>query len=137
MAWNGYLLKIGSWTFPMNLIEMDSYDCTPDQRTDMDSTVTATGELWRNVLQHTRSKVELRTTPLTLTQQQTIMSNLRSAWAAAGSELHRECQVNYYDMETDTYKTMHCYTPDIQWSIKSVTNNDIIYNRTRIAFIEK
>jgi len=137
MAFNGYLLKVGSWTFPLNCIEVDTYDCTPNQRTDLDSTVTATGELWRNVLPHTRTKVEFKTPPLSMAEQKTIMTNLRAAWVADGSELRRECNVQYYDPETDTYKTGHCYTPDIQWQIKDVTASDIQYNRTRIAFIER
>lgn len=137
MAYNGYLLKIGNWTFPTEYIEADTYDCTPNQRQDIDSTVTATGEMWRNVLPHTRSKVEFKTPPLTLAQQVVIMTHLRNAWIAAGSELYRECNIQYYDMETDTYKTMRCYTPDIQWQIMNITDEDIQYNRTRIAFIEK
>lgn len=137
MAYAGYLMKVGSWTFPMNKIEVDTYLITSNQRQDLDSTLTAAGILYRQVLPHTRTKVEFKVPPMSASEQQTIMTNIRAAWTAAGSELARECNVTYYDPETGDYKTMNCYMPDIQWQILDAGANDITYNRTRLAFIEK
>lgn len=140
MAYSGYLIKVGSWTFPTKYIRYDTYKITPNQRIDLDSSVTTSGTLWRQVLPHTRTKVEFDVPMMTLTEQQEIMTNLRAAWAANGTTLQRECQVTYYDMETDTYKTMNCYMPDIDWKIRNVkdtTPYQINYDETRLAFIEK
>lgn len=140
MAFSGYLIKVGNWTFPLKYIRYDTYKITPNQRLDLDSTVTTTGHLWRQVLSHTRTKVEFDMPMMNNTDMQTVMSNLRSAWSSNGTTLQRECQVTYYDIETDDYKTMNCYMPDIEWKIRNVKESspyEINYNETRIAFIEK
>lgn len=140
MAYAGYLIKVGSWTFPTKYIRYDTYKITPNQRIDLDSTVTTNGDLWRQVLPHTRTKIEFDMPMMTMSDQVTIMTNLRAAWSANGTTLQRECQVTYYDMETDSYKTMNCYMPDIDWKIRNVKDTspyEINYDETRLAFIEK
>ena len=140
MAYAGYLIKVGAWTFPLKYLRYDTYKITPNQRIDLDSTVTTAGYLWRQVLPHTRTKVEFDMPLMTMADQVYIMSNLRAAWAANGTSLQRECVVSYYDMETDSYKSMTCYMPDIDWKIRNVDNEppyQINYDETRLAFIEK
>lgn len=140
MAYAGYLIKVGGWEFPLQHIRYDTYKITPNQRIDLDSTVTTSGYLWRQVLQHTRTKVEFDMPMMGMAEQQDIMSHIRAAWTANGTYQQRECSVEYYDMETDSYKTMNCYMPDIDWKIRNINNTSpyqINYDETRIAFIEK
>ena len=140
MAYSGYLIKVGTWTFPLKYIKYETYKITANQRIDLDSTVTTQGYLWRQVLPHTRTKVEFDVPYMNMADQQTIMTNLRAAWAANGTTLQRECIVTYYDPETNDYKTMNCYMPDIDWKIRNIDNNapyNINYSETRLAFIEK
>ena len=140
MAYSGYLLKVGTWVFPLQYIRYDTYKATVNQRIDLDSTVNTAGYLWRQVLAHTRTKVEFDMPMMRMSEQKDIMSHIRAAWQANGTELQRECMVEYYDMETDTYKTMNCYMPDIEWKIRNIDNTapyEINYDETRIAFIEK
>ena len=140
MAYNGYLIKVGSWTFPLKYLKYETYKISPNQRIDLDSTVTTSGYLWRQVLPHTRTKVEFDMPYMSMADQKEIMTQIRAAWAANGTTLQRECMVTYYDMETDSYKTMNCYMPDIEWKIRNIDNSspyNINYSETRIAFIEK
>lgn len=140
MAYAGYLIKVGSWTIPLKYIRYDTYKITPNQRIDLDSTVTTAGYLWRQVLPHTRTKIEFDIPMIGMTEQVDFMSHMRTAWSVNNRTLQRECTVTYYDMETDTYKSMDCYVPDIDWKIRNIDNTSpyqINYNETRIAFIEK
>ena len=140
MAYGGYLIKVGSWTFPTKYIKYETYKISPNQRIDLDTTVTTSGYLWRQVLPHTRTKVEFDTTYINMAAQKDIMSHLRAAWASNGTTLQRECIVQYYDMETDSYKSMNCYMPDIEGKIRNVDDTppyNINYSETRLAFIEK
>jgi len=140
MAYAGYLIKVGSWTFPTKYIKYETYKISPNQRIDLDSSVSTDGYLHRQVLPHTRTKVEFDMPYMSYSDQTTIMTNLRAAWAANGTTLQRECVVEYYDMETDTYKTMNCYMPDIDWKIRNVKDTapyQVNYSETRLAFIEK
>lgn len=140
MAYQGYLIRVGSWNFPLEYIRYDTYKITPNQRIDLDSTVTTSGYLWRQVLEHTRTKVEFDMPMMDMSAQIEIMNNIRAAWTSNGTTLQRECQVSYYDPETNDYKTMNCYMPDIDWKIRNIDNTspyNINYDETRIAFIEK
>lgn len=133
----GYLVKIGSWIFPLRYIQVDTFDCTPNQHMDIDSNRNTIGVLNRGVMPHTVTKIEFKTVPMDMEDQIELMSNLRGAWIAAGADLEQECDVEYYNMRTNTYDTARVYFPDIQWRIKDATETNILYGPSRVAFIEK
>lgn len=136
MNFNGNLIKVGSYQIPLKFIRLDSYDSAPNQRQDIDSGVdNANGVLIRQTLAHTRSKIEFETPYMHLKDKHTLMSNIKAQYINTNE---RKVSVTYYDDENDVYKTGTFYIPDIHWKIYNVDeiNNDIIYNPTRIAFIE-
>ena len=57
--------------------------------------------------------------------------------AAYSNNSERKLNVQYYDPETDTYKTHDCYMPDVQYEIRNVdvARNVINYEQLRYAFI--
>ena len=57
----GYLIKVGDNVFPNRFIKFDTYKSNPNQLTDEDSYTDGNGELQRNILPHTRSKVVFST----------------------------------------------------------------------------
>ena len=63
MAYQGYLLKIGSYTVPHSWIKAGSYSCTLHGQ-DLDSYRDANGELQRTALKHTVIGVQFETPPL-------------------------------------------------------------------------
>lgn len=135
MSFKGYLLKVGGVELPLKFIRYETYKITPDQRMDLDTTRVQTGELVRTVLAHTATKVEFETPSMNNIQQAELMKLLRDSWVDAKE---RKVNVEYYDMETDGYKTGVFYMPDISWTIRNIDQRLLVinYNQTRIAFIE-
>jgi hypothetical protein len=64
-----------------------------------------------------------------------MMTLFRNAWTSTSE---RKLDLQYYDMETNSYKTGTFYMPDIKFQIQRIDTirNIIYYNETRIAFIE-
>lgn len=116
----------------MKYIRTETYKCTPNQRIDQDSDSDATGELHRNVLPHTRTKIEFETPQM-----------LRGADVAAISALlglagntRRDVTIEYWDHESQGYKTGKCYVPDVSYQIMRNMGDDLVYMPIRYAFIE-
>lgn len=130
MAFQGYLIKVGNYTIPLQFIKLESYTSMPDQRQDLDSYRDADGYLHRNVLPHTATKIEFETPYMRRNDMQALIQGIRSNFT---SNLARSCTVTYYDDETDDYKTGTFYMPgtiEFQWYNKE------IYAPCRFAFIE-
>ena len=138
MAYNGYLIKVGGsggTSLPMKYIKADGYNITPNQRMESEAKRAVTGVLHRTTVEHTASKIEFNTPNMTNAEVNAMMTLFRGAW---NNPAERKLDLEYYDMETDSYKTGAFYMPDIKFQIYSVDNvqNVIIYKETRIAFIE-
>lgn len=132
------LLKIGGSSgtvFPLKYVKLEGYSITPNQRMETEAKRDVTGVLHRTTVSHTASKIEFNTPILTNNEVDAMMTLLRSAWT---STEERKLALQYYDMETDSYKTGDFYMPDIQFSINHIDNDNgiVYYNETRIAFIE-
>lgn len=118
---------------PLRYMRYEEYKVTPDQMIDLDSYVSETGVLIRNVLSHTRSKIEFNTPYITSTDWNTLWS-LISTYFTSASE--RKVTIQYYDPLTDDYKTANCYVPDVEFTIRNIDNGVINYDGIRVAFIE-
>lgn len=138
MAFNGYLLKLGGASgtvFPMKYIKIEGYDITPNQRMESEAKRTITGNLQRTTVSHTASKIEFNTPKMTNLDVDAMMSLFRSKWT---NKRERKINLQYYDMETNSYKTGSFYMPDIKFPIERIDleTNLVYYGETRIAFIE-
>lgn len=141
MAFNGYLLRLlstnGVYTeIPLGLLRYSTYKVTPDQRLDLDTGLRdLTGVMHRVVVNHTATKIEVNTISLNDSQANQLITLLMSH---VRNYLERDVYLQYWDTESQSYKTGHFYIPDIQWQIRNVdtVRNKINYNETRIAFIE-
>lgn len=138
MAYNGYLIKLGGASgtvLPMKFIKVEGYDITPNQRMESEAKRAITGLLHRTTVEHTATKVEFNTPNLTNLEADEMMTLFRNAWT---SVTERKLNLQYYDMETNSYKTGEFYMPDIKFSIDHIDNdlNMVYYRETRIAFIE-
>ena len=120
-------------SIPLKYMRYEEYKVTPDQMIDLDSYVSETGVLIRNVLSHTRSKIEFNTPYITSTDWNTLWS-LISTYFTSASE--RKVTIQYYDPLTDDYKTANCYVPDVEFTIRNIDNGVINYDGIRVAFIE-
>ena len=132
MAYAGYLLKIGNYTFPLSLIRADSYSVYKSV-TDLDSYVDAEGVLHRNALSHFGYKCEFDTVPqMTNTQFANLMSQI---YAQFTNSIERKALVTMYIPEIDSYVSVDAYMPDIKPQMYYADTNKIQYNAVRFAFI--
>lgn len=132
MAYSGYLLKIGDFTFPMSLIKADSYSPYKSV-TDLDSYVDGDGKLHRNALEHFAYKCEFETVPMmTNTTFGALMSNI---YAQFINVTERKAICTLYIPELDDYVSCEMYMPDIKPQIYYADDTKIQYDAVRFAFI--
>lgn len=139
MAFSGYLIKLiaanGTKTeLPIKYIRYETYKCERNTM-DLDPTRSLDGILHRNPLSHTAYKVEFDTPSMTGQELQTFLSIIRAKYR---NTLAKDVYMEYYEPESDSYKTGHFYVPDISFQIRNVdaVNSKINYSQVRIAFIE-
>ena len=136
MAYNGYLLKLGGsggTVFPMKYIKLEGYNITPNQRMESEAKRAVTGVLHRTTVAHTATKIELNTPNMTNLDVDAMMTLFRNAWTSTSE---RKLTLQYYDMETDSYKEGTFYMPDVKFIIDHIDGNMVYYKETRVAFIE-
>lgn len=132
MAYQGYLIRVGSYTIPLSLIRAETYTVFMSI-TDLDSYVDANGLLHRNALDHIANKVEFETVPLLdNTQFADLMNNL---YANMTIQKERKASVTLYIPEKDAYVTQDMYMPDIKPTLYYADDSKIQYNQVRLAFI--
>lgn len=123
---------VGSFTFPLDKIRLETFKIAPDQRQEFDSYVDGNGVLQRpNVVTHTRTKIEFETVIMRTDEMRTLLANI---WNNLTDTLKLECTVTYYDLETNTEKAGDFYMSATR---EYTYFNKQIVNQTRFAFIEK
>ena len=138
MAFNGYLIMLGGplgAVLPLKYMRYETYQVTPDQVMDFNTTRDTTGVLHRTVLGHTATKIEFTTPRMSNTDIENMMTVLRRYW---NNNREKKLTLYYYDPLTNGYKTGTFYMPDINFTISNVDaqHGKIMYTETRIAFIE-
>lgn len=130
MAFNGrYYIKVGNYPIPLTYMAYKTYKVSSNTQ-DLDSYRDADGFLHRNVLSHVAHKLEFETPILTNKQFRALIDNIR---ANMTDKTARDVTLNYYDEESDSYKTGSFYMPG---TMEFTHFNKNIYEPTRIAFIE-
>ena len=125
MGYNGYLIKVGTYTIPMECIALESYKITPNLRQDLDPFRDNNGVLTRNVVTNMPSKIEIKTPYLYARAMRALMAGIRSQYTNAAE---KKASVTFYCPDTDDYKTEDMYCPDFDFEIYRVEPSD--YNRT-------
>lgn len=132
MAYGGYLVRVGSYTIPMEFIKADSYKISHKIQ-DLDSYRDANGVLHRNALSHVPDKLEFECVPmLTNTEMNAVMSAIRGQFSLPAE---RKANVTAYLPEEDRYVTQDMYMPDPEFQMYYADNNKILYDAVRFAFI--
>ena len=131
MAYNGYLLKVDGKQIPNKFIQLSTYSITPNQRMESSAERDTTGMLHRETCEHTATKIEFNTPYI----KGTDVAQLNQILGIANN-LPRNVSVEYFDPETQSYKSADCYVPDIQYTIYNEQNSDLLYAPIRYALIE-
>lgn len=138
MAFKGYFIRLGGSSGPIlpnRFIRYNTYEVEPAQRLDLDSTRDLTGVMHRNVLRHTATRIDFTVPHLDNVAHDELLDLLR----ANMSNTHTKTITLYYwNDEVHDYRTGKFYIPDIKFHIRSVdeTKKTILYNETKLAFIE-
>lgn len=126
-AFEGHLFEVDGVIFPMRLIMIETYEATPNQKIDLDPYTDEDGELHRHVLDHTRTKFEFTTPPISLADKIVMQ----------GFFPNRETvNIRYWNDDVNSYTTGKFYVPDISYKPYKTTSVDAMYKPIRLAFIE-
>ncbi len=138
MAFQGYLIKVGSGSaaveIPITYMRAETYSVTPDQRLEWSAERDVTGVLHRETVANMPPKIEFETPLMNNTQINALNTIIRAAYT---NKAERKLPIEFYDPETDSYKTWDCYMPDVKYEIRNVdiANRVINYEQLRYAFI--
>lgn len=129
-GFEGWRIKVNGVIFPSKYIHAGSYKITPDQQTDLDDYTDNDGIFNRNVLPAKATKIEFDIKPVRLADYVIIKSIL--------PEARVEMNIEYWNDWKMKYQSGRAYIPDITFEpyMDYPEINDILYNPTRIAFIE-
>jgi len=134
--YDGYLVKIGEYIFPMKYIAEETYNITPHQRLDLDSERDNLGELYREVADNRPSAIEFQTIAgLTNKEVKELFACIRAEFT---NEDERKANVIYYDPETDEYtEAEKMYIPNPRFPIDEVDNvkKVVTYNAIGIQVV--
>lgn len=137
MAFAGYLMKAVSTNtvFPNKYIQYESWDTTPNQREEIKAWRDEnTRDLFRITAHGKKSKIEFTTMPsLHLADKMAIQSFFTDAESNSDE---RKIRLEYWNDESNTYEVGDFYRPDIKFSIKMVTDSDIVYKELSIHLVE-
>ena len=137
MAFTGFLIKLGGsngTVLPMKYMKAESYKATPNQRMETSAKRNAKGYLQRSTVEHMPVKIEFETpTDMTNAQVAELNTLIQSNFT---DTVQRKLKIQYYNNETDEYKTATCYMPDTDYTILRVEGNIIHYGSLRYCFIE-
>ena len=140
MAFSGYLIKVKNQTtsayveIPLKYMRAETYSVTPQQRMEWSAERDVNGFLHRVTVANMPPKIEFETPLMTNTEVSALNTIIQNGYI---NSAERKVNIQYYDPESDSYKTHDCYLPDVNYTIRNVdvTNRAINYEQLRYAFI--
>lgn len=132
MAYEGYLIKVGTYTVPFNYILTSTFKCGIKGQ-DLDSTRNANGILKRDALENEVIQAEWDVPPsITEEELRPLMSNIQSQYS---NKMEKKASVTVWMPEIGQYVTMDCYIPDIEYTIQFADEKEIKYESFHPKFI--
>lgn len=131
----GYLLKFtkSGNNFPDKYINPSTYKTTPQQRTEIKANRDNFYTLHRTTIPNHKTKITFSTTVLDLNELREILEIINSSYA---NRTQRKVVVEYWDDELLKYRTMTAYIPDITYTKRKITSDNIKYEPLEISLIE-
>lgn len=136
-AFKGYLLKATATDtiFPNSYIVYEGWDSTPNQREEIKAwRDDNTRDLYRITAQGTKNSLTFKIKEnLHLADKIAIQKFFTDAEI---NHLERKVELEYWNDEDNEYKTAYFYRPDIKFTMKKITDDDIIYKEFTIDLVE-
>ena len=136
----GYLIKSvrTGEGFPLNFIQWDSYESTPNQREEIKAyRDDNTRNLTRVTASGKKSTIQFKLRPLDLEQKQIVQDWLgRAEEDTQEAHEQRKVQLLYWDDEENVYKTGYFYRPNTTFKILKIEGNNILYKEQEMKFVE-
>lgn len=115
-----YNFKFGEYQIPDEYITEGGYDCTPNQRQDLDPWTDANGVTHRNVVEHFKSDVTITFRALRWEQFTDLIQGISSNYINQGE---RDAICTYLDMETMEMRSGHFYLdPSMKFKVKRLND---------------
>ena len=136
MAFAGFLIKAGGsggTEIPLDYMKISSY--TADvKRIETENNRAITGLLHRQTAERTHVEITFETRAL----NNTALAALNTLILNAMSDRNRrDITLQYYEPETDSYRTANCHMPDVPITIrKAESPTELIYDPVKYTFIE-
>lgn len=121
--------------FPLRYINETSYKSTPNQREEIKAYRNEnTRDLTRVTASGKKTKIEFATREgLHLADKKAVQKFFTDGESDAAQ---RKINLKYWNDESNEYKTSDFYRPDIEFTIKKATDNDLVYNPLTIKLVE-
>jgi hypothetical protein len=136
MAFAGYLIKAGGsggTEIPLEYMKISSYSAEV-QRVERENNRAITGLLHRDVAPRTHVEIGFETKALSNTSLAALNALIRNEMIDL---TQRNIMIEYYEPETDSYRTASCYMPDVQFPIrKAESQTELIFEPVKYVFIE-
>jgi len=133
MAYSGYLLQFGNMLLPNKYIAQNTYSVTPNQRTELSAYRDNNNSLHRATSSNFKTKITFSTTPLELTDKQTIQAIIANGMT---DSTERKVLVTYWNDETNSYSVGEFYIPDITFNVIDTIGDSIYYGPISYTLIE-
>lgn len=134
--YNGFLVKIGNYNFPMKYIAAETYDIAPDQRQDEDPWRDGDGVLNREVLNNMPAAITFNTIAgMTNLEVSAVFGKIRENYT---DEKERKALVTFYHPETDSYSDpAYMYIPNPHFPIDYIdeATDTVYYKEITIEFV--
>lgn len=134
MAFEGYLVKFGTTILPNSYLALNTYTVTPDRRNVIENWEDLNGLTHRDVHQKYKTKLEFDTINCLNLEKKTTMQQVFKSGLL--DEIERKYNVTYWNDETNKYEQMECRMNDVDFPIRWLKENDIIYGQIRITLTE-
>ena len=121
--------------FPQQYIEMGSWSSNPDQREEIRAyRDDNTRALTRITAQGRKSIFSFATSNNLHLKDKIAIQNWFTEKEVNSTE--RKIQLTFWNEETNNYDTGYFYRPNMEFKIKSIIGNDIIYDSMQFDFVE-
>lgn len=134
MSFTGELIRVGSYLIPNSIIALDTYDCTPDQRQDVDSYRDLNQDLHRNVADHYKSVVKFQSrNGLAESVIRPVIEGIQSNYT---NVKERKVHLQYFNTDTGSYSSGDFYLVQPQYKVIRIDGTQLYYGGINFEFIE-